>query len=108
MRNLDELRKRQQEIEAQIKEAEEEELREREKEVVKKIDSLTSEQKKNILSVIKHDRTSCSDEHPRNGFGTASNGGFRCRKCALMEILNGEQGGFYDFDFNVDINEVLK
>lgn len=108
MGNLDELRKQLQEIEAQIKaaEAEDEERREREKEVIKKIDSLTPEQKENILSVINHDRTSCSDEHPRNGYYSDCNGGYRCRKCMLIEILRGEHGGCFDFDFSVDINEV--
>lgn len=50
--------------------------------------------------------TSCSDEHPCNGFYSASDGGFRCRKCALIEILNGEYSGIYDFNVTVDISKV--
>lgn len=105
MGKLEELRKQQQEIEAQIKAAEDEERRKREVAVIKKIEALTTTEKEVILSLMEHDRTSCSDEHPSNGYSYYGEK-YRCRKCMLMEILNGEHGGRFDFDISVDINEV--
>lgn len=107
MGKLEALRKQQQEIEAQIKEEEDAERRKREETVIKKIEALTPTEKEMILSLMKHDRTSCSDEFPRNGYSDYG-GKYRCRKCMLMEILNGEHGGRFDFDISVDINEVRK
>lgn len=37
--------------------------------------------------------------------GTAPYGA-RCKKCHLIEILNGEWGGKFDFSFDVNIWEV--
>lgn len=106
MGKLEELRKQKQEIEAQIKDAEDEEQREREENVIKKIEAITLDKKEAILSIMEHDRTSCSDENPCNGWYSSYYDGYRCRKCMLMEILNGEHGGRFDFNISVDINEV--
>lgn len=39
-----------------------------------------------IIPLLKHERTSCSDEFPDNGYTTSGRGGHvRCRKCAFME-----------------------
>ena len=38
-----------------------------------------------------HDRTSCSDADRSNGFGTGSSGGFRCARCALLELAMDEK-----------------
>jgi len=32
-----------------------------------------------------HDRTTCDDERPNNGWGTRSDGGYRCTRCALLQ-----------------------
>lgn len=105
MAKLDELKRQREEIEAQITKIEEDERRVRENKVIKKIENMTPEKKKILLSLVKHDRTSCSDEHPCNGYSYMTNK-YRCRKCMLMEILNGEHGGVFDFDISVEISEV--
>jgi len=105
MSKLDELRKQREELEAQIKAAEEEEQREHENAVLQKIDAITPEMKEAILSIMKHDRTSCSDDNPCNGYSYID-GRYRCRKCMLMEILRGDHGGQFDFDLTVEISEV--
>ena len=63
-----------------------------------KINSITDDEIKTILKFTKHDRTSCSDDDPCNGFYYDKNDKetYRCRKCALMEILK-EKSGFFDF-----------
>jgi len=43
-----------------------------------------------LLSMLKHDRSSCNDESVDNGL--ESTGLFRCAKCMLMELL--EQSEF--------------
>lgn len=105
MAKLDDLRKQKEELEAQIKAVEEEEQRAKEKAVLDKIKAITPEKKEMILGLMEHDRTSCSDENPCNGY-SYYNDRYRCRKCMLMEILNGEHGGRFDFDIAVEIREV--
>ena len=105
MAKLDDLRKQKEELEAQIKAVEEEEQRAKEKAVLDKIKAITPEKKEMILGLMEHDRTSCSDENPCNGYSYYNNR-YRCRKCMLMEILNGEHGGRFDFDIVVEIGEV--
>ena len=63
-----------------------------------KINSITDDEIKTILKFTKHDRTSCFDDDPCNGFYYDKNDKetYRCRKCALMEILK-EKSGFFDF-----------
>ena len=63
-----------------------------------KINSITDDEIKTILKFTKHDRTNCSDDDPCNGFYYDKNDKetYRCRKCALMEILK-EKSGFFDF-----------
>lgn len=54
--------------------------------------------------MISHDRTSCSDVNPANGYNCKY--GSKCRKCHLIEILNGEWGdGDFEADFEVHINQ---
>ena len=102
---IDNLRKKKADIEAQLREAEEKELQEKQDAVSAKIDALSEEQKEFILSLMEHDRTSCSDTHPGNGF-CYSDERWRCRKCMLMEIFNHEHGGCFDFHFTVEIDKV--
>lgn len=103
---IEELRKRKAEIEAQLREAEEKDLAERREAVSEKIYGLSEEQKKVILSLLEHDRTTCSDENPCNGYFYSSER-WRCRKCMLMEIFNHEHGGDFDFKICVEIEKVV-
>lgn len=105
MSKLEDLKRQKEELEAQIKAVEEEEQRAKEKAVLDKIKAMTPEKKAMILELMEHDRTSCSDENPCNGYSYYNNR-YRCRKCMLMEILNGEHGGRFDFDIVVEIREV--
>jgi hypothetical protein len=36
-----------------------------------------------------HDRTTCDDDNLSNGFGSRDEDGFRCTRCALLEIAEG-------------------
>lgn len=75
-------------------------------EVAQRILEMSDEEKAYIIAHTEHSRTTCSDENPCNGLYSASDGGYRCPKCMLMEILNGEHGGKYDFQLHFDIYEV--
>ena len=91
-------------IKAEKEEIRQHEIKEKEKEVEKKLDYIRKHQDI-ILPLIKHDRTSCSDENPCNGYSYCD-GHARCGKCFLTEILNGEWGNVFDVDFNVDFTDV--
>ncbi len=43
-----------------------------------------------ILPLLEHDRTSCSDTNVDNGFGSRGDNGYRCAKCALIELIQHE------------------
>jgi hypothetical protein len=58
-----------------------------------------------ILNLIEHDRTSCSDENPSNGYGSASYGA-RCEKCHLIEILNEDYNNDFSVSFGVSIKKI--
>lgn len=105
MTKLEQLKDQRNKLDIEIQEEEERLRQERYNAVTEKLNSLSDEQKKFLLSQLSHDRTSCSDEHPVNGLYSSGNT-FRCRKCMLMEIFNGEHGGCYNFKFNVDISEI--
>lgn len=74
-------------------------INEKKKEIEEKIEFI-KENKDIILPLIKHDRSSCSDEHPCNGYSSYNND-CRCRKCFLMEILDGDWGNEYDINLDV-------
>ena len=78
----------------------------KQRDVLDRILNMSDEEKKYIIAHTEHTRSTCSDENPCNGLFSASNGGYRCPKCMLMEILNGEHGGKYDFHLHFDIYEV--
>ena len=101
--DLNALREQRKVLDAQIAEAEKHELAKKQKAVEEKIASLSDEEKEFILKLIEHTRTSCSDDNTINGWDGEK---FRCNKCMLMEILNGEHGGEFDFSFEVYINRV--
>jgi hypothetical protein len=60
-----------------------------------------------ILNLIEHDRTSCSDENPSNGYGSADYVA-RCDKCHLIEILNSDWNNEFSVDFNISISRICK
>lgn len=65
-----------------------------------------AEHKDVILKFMDHDRTSCSDEDPCNGIFDPAHT-YRCRKCALMEILeNPDYYQDYKVDLNVEITHI--
>ena len=104
------LLKQQEELEKKIADAEECELIKARKKVSEKIENMSEYEKEIILKYMKHGRSSCSDDNPINGFFRSmydnDREGWRCDKCMLMEILNGEFGGRYDFRLSVEIFEV--
>ena len=107
IREKEELDKSREDLIKQIEVARHEVLLQKQKKAAEKIEALTDEQKKFILSMMTHDRTSCDDDHVHNGRWTSGSGdGFRCRKCMLMEMFDGEHEGIYDFELSVDIFKV--
>lgn len=91
-------------IQEEQREIKEQELSEKKEQVAKKIQYMR-DNREVVLSLLKHDRTSCSDENPCNGLYSSDNGP-RCQKCFLIEILNGDYiDGEYDIDFSVNIFE---
>jgi hypothetical protein len=88
-----------------IAEAEEDELMKARGVVSKKIEEMTEDDKRFILDHMKHDCSSCKEGFTENGYSW-SREHWRCRKCMLTEIFNGEHGGRFDFDISVDIYEV--
>lgn len=100
---LQEMREQRKRLDAEIAQAEKEELAKKQKAVEDKIASYSDEEKAFMLKLIEHTRTSCDDENPWNGW---DGGKFRCNKCMLMEILNGQHGGEFDFSFDVYISRV--
>jgi len=55
-----------------------------------------------LLALLKHDCTSCSDKNPCNGFDS-DKGYARCRKCHLIDVLEQHSYGVYDFEFVLDV-----
>lgn len=102
---LQEMKVERDKLNKEIKELEEKELLGRQRVVSNKIASMTDEEKQFILGHMEHGRMSCSDENPCNGYYDDEHK-WRCIKCMLMEILNGEHGGRFDFKISADILEV--
>lgn len=93
-----EIAKRQQEIKEQ-------ELKEYKEEVKVKIEKLR-DHKDLLLGLVKHSRTSCSDDNVCNGYGSADYGA-RCTKCHLIEILDQDwSDGEFDIEIEVTIIKV--
>lgn len=89
-------------IELQQQKIKEQELKKYKEEVKVKIEKLR-EHKDLLLGLVKHSRTSCSDNNVCNGYRSA-NYGARCPKCHLIEILNNE---WLDGDFDVKIDVTI-
>ena len=112
MANLDELREKRRKMEEEQKQlakdiakAYEDELRQARATVEQKIEDMTDEEKESILSRLEHSCNSCVEGESRNGYSWYTER-WDCPKCMMMEILNGEHGGRFDFKFTVDIFEV--
>lgn len=89
-------------IREEKEEIRQQELKEKKKIVADKIRTMR-ENKDIILSLLAHDRTSCNDKNPFNGFDLHK-GYARCDKCFLIEILNGEyEDGEFDVNFSINI-----
>lgn len=102
---LQELREQRNALDAQIAKMEKDELEAAQNRVQNKILSYSEEEKKFMLSLLKHSCGSCKGEYPDNGY-SSYNDNWRCNKCMLMEILEGQHGGEFDFDFDVSIYRV--
>lgn len=101
--DLQKLKEERKKLDALIAEEEEKQLNIKRAAVENKIHNYSEEEKKFMLSLLRHSCSSCSDASPYNGY---YNGGYRCNKCMLMEILNGEHDGDFDFHFDVFIEKV--
>lgn len=55
-----------------------------------------------LLQHIKHDRTSCNDDNPCNGY-IESKGYARCNKCHLIEVLRDHDLGVHNFSVNINV-----
>ena len=53
-----------------------------------------------LLLVGDHNKTSCSDEDPNNGVGSAEYGA-RCQRCALLTV---EASDYDKYGFDVEFN----
>jgi hypothetical protein len=113
MASLEELRERkrqlaaeQQALDKEYAKAYEEELYTARAAVEKKIEEMTDEEKESILSKLEHTRSSCVEGFSQNGYSHYREH-WDCPKCMMMEILNGEHCGRFDFKISVDIFEVI-
>lgn len=71
------------------------------KEVITKIESYSPEQKDFILSLLKHNHK--GEEYSCDYGYSYYKEYWGCPKCMLTEIFNGEHGGDFDFQFEVEI-----
>lgn len=92
-------------LEKEIAEAEAKALADAQYKVEQKIESMTNEEKERILSSMKHECNSCIEGFTENGY-SYHRGYWKCRKCMMMEILDGRHGGEFDFEFTVEIHKV--
>ena len=93
----------QKQLDEQIKKAEADACQKAENAVEEKLTNMSSAERDWLLSHMTHDRSSCSDENPRNGY-SYSNNRWYCRKCMLLQMLDGDHGGKFDFDIDVNIH----
>lgn len=106
--NLDELKEKRKKLEKEklildeeISKIEQEEQQKAEDLVFDKINGIPESDKQILLKYLHHVGY-CTDENPCNGFSSYSEE-YRCPKCMMIEIFNGEHGGRYDFGFDVSI-----
>lgn len=101
-RKMEEERKK---LDKEIERAETEALYAARDKVNQKIESMTDEEKEQILSMLEHEHPSCGRGYCENGYDSYRKH-WNCRKCMMQEIFNGEHYGNFDFKFTVDIFEV--
>ena len=113
MASLAELRERQRKmteeqkkLEKEIAKAYEDELYKARSAVEQKIEDMSDEEKESILSKLEHAYDNCTNGVAQHGY-SSYRGRWDCPKCMMMEILNGEHGGRFDFKITVDIFEVI-
>lgn len=115
MASLSELRERRRQIDEEAKQLDQEIAKAKEQalivereRVANKLEAMTDEEKELILKHMRHSRTSCSDDNACNGLYSTRDGqaDWRCDKCMLIEMFNGEHWGNYDFKLTVDITRV--
>jgi hypothetical protein len=94
---LNELAKEIQNKQRELKEKENEKIR------IKTTEFLDKLYNADILSLIEHNRTSCSDTNVCNGYGSADYGA-RCNKCHLIEIMNEHSYGVHNFEVSIEVN----
>lgn len=96
-KRLDELKKEEEQWKEKMDEMNEkrEKIKEERKQILIQKNSVKMkylrENRDVLLSLIEHDRTSCSDDNVSNGYSYSS-GHYRCAKCYLIELLNGDWG----------------
>ena len=94
-------------IKKEKEEIRQQKISDKRKEVAKKIRYIR-DNKDAILPLLKHSRTSCSDENPCNGYDY-SKGYAKCDKCWLIEILDDEwydENVDFDVEFSVEFHRV--
>lgn len=100
-----ELAKQQADLDKQIRTMEEQELIALQNENWEKIEKMTDEEKEYILSLVEHERSSCTGHCSYNGWSEERHR-FYCKKCMLEEIFSGEHYGRFKFSLDVVIEEI--
>lgn len=93
----------QKQLDEEIRKAEADARVKAESAVEDKLTGMSDVEKHWLLNNLTHDRSSCSDENPCNGYSYANNRWY-CRKCMLMQMFDGDHGGKFDFDIDVNIH----
>ena len=111
---IDEINKERAKLQEKLKklDTEEEKIKEVERQdkrkQTQKLVNLMREHKDLVLAMFpKHSRTSCSDEDVCNGFYSCE-GHYRCKRCAILEILDGDDLTGIEVSFGIDFHEIQK
>lgn len=94
---------RMQELDEEEKKIKEEENKLKMRETQKLV-QLMKEHKELVLMMFpKHDRSSCSDDNRVNGMDTDYLTNFRCKRCAILDILDDYCVDNFDISFDLYI-----
>ena len=105
MKTKEELLKQREQIDAELKQIQESEDINKRKENLDRI-MYIQDHFEIFMKAMEHDRASCNDFNPCNGIGSASFGGWRCDKCALIDIIE-ERNDDYEVNIGVTIHKRL-